>query len=214
MRFDVIGIDELTNLPKFTGRGSLEFFDSLDHQVYIAFSTWSQHQFRPIRTDGLFALVAHALRHDDDDWIALSSTNARGGYACVAGRTLNNGLARPQVTAPFGLRDKKWQDAAFDAAAGIEIFDLGYDGRLRIAYDAAQTDHRGHACRVKNVFCNMRATIPVNHEKYLLRAYRDNRENAGEFSIRPYIFTSERSIESRVGRPTSAISSSSSLRSN
>src|SRR6266516_3297234 len=95
---DVISVDELSNLPVFTRRGSFEFPDLLDHKVYIALRTWSQHQFCSVGTDGFLALIAHPIWHDDDNRISLSSAYAGGSYACIARCAFDNSHAGAQVS--------------------------------------------------------------------------------------------------------------------
>src|SRR5881392_3259081 len=97
MRFDIISIDELTNLPVFAWMGSLEFFDFLDHQVHIALRTRGQHKFSTVGADGLLTLLTHTIRHDDDDGITFGCTNTRSGDTCVAGGAFDNAHARAQV---------------------------------------------------------------------------------------------------------------------
>src|SRR5437763_3007207 len=103
MGLDVIDIDELTDLPVFARRGTLEFLDLLDDQVYIALRARGKHEFRAISPNGLLAFLAHPVRHDDDHWIALSSSNAGSGNTAIAGGAFNDSHARPQVSTPLSL---------------------------------------------------------------------------------------------------------------
>src|SRR5215469_1819220 len=98
MCFDVISVDKLTNLPVFTRGGNLEFFDLLDHQVYIALRTRSKYQLCSIGANGLLALIAHPIRHDNDNRITLSGAYARGSYTCVACCAFDNAHAWAQVS--------------------------------------------------------------------------------------------------------------------
>ena len=107
MGLDVIGIDELADLPVFAGGGGLQLFDLFDDQVYVALGARSEHEFCAVGTDGLFALVAHAIGHDDDDGVAFGGANAGGGDAGIAGGAFNDGHAWKEVAATLCLRDEK-----------------------------------------------------------------------------------------------------------
>src|SRR5579864_5027177 len=103
MRLDVVGIDELPHLPVLARGGGLEFFDLFDNQVYIALSARGEYEIGAIRANGFLTLIAHPLRHDNDDGVAFRRANAGCGDTRVAGGTFDDGHARMQVTAPLGL---------------------------------------------------------------------------------------------------------------
>src|SRR5579884_3343022 len=167
MSLNIVGVDELANLPVFAGRGGFQFFDLLDHQINIALRAGGQHQFGPVGANGLFALLAHPLRHDDDDGIALCRADTGRGNAGIAGSAFNDGHAGPQVAAPLGLRDQEGQNTVFDAATGVKILDFSDNFGFDIAEDTVQPHHRRHSSRVQNAINNTRASIPVDHKKNL-----------------------------------------------
>src|SRR5579875_3665005 len=203
MGLDIVGVDELAHLPVFAGRGGFQFFDLLDHQVNIALRAGGEHKFGSIGANGLFPFVAHPLRHDNDDGIALCRAHTGRGNTGVAGGAFDDSHAGAQLTAPLGLGDEKGQDAVLDAATGIKILDFGNDFGFDVADDAVQPHHRGHGSRVKNAINNTRASIPIDHNK---------KPPICRDAIDYVSFTSERSMLAMVGRPESTIASSSSLR--
>src|SRR5258708_39213894 len=161
MGFDVISIDELADFPKFTRVRCFEFFNLLDHQVYVALRARSQYQICTVGADGFLPLFAHPSGHDDNHGIAFSSAHAGGGYACIASRAFDDAHARTQVASPFCLGYQKRSHTIFDAAAWFEIFDLGYNGGFCITHDTPQAYHWGHSSRIKTALGNTATTLPL-----------------------------------------------------
>src|SRR3954463_14563024 len=56
MGLDIIDVDELINLPIFARSRRFEFFDLVNHQVYVTFSARGEYQFGAIGANGFLAL--------------------------------------------------------------------------------------------------------------------------------------------------------------
>src|SRR6266496_1141147 len=69
----------------------------------VALSTRSEHKLCAIGTNGLFALVAHSFRHDDDNMVAFGGTDTRGGDTGVAGGAFDDAHTWAEIIAPLGL---------------------------------------------------------------------------------------------------------------
>jgi hypothetical protein len=89
--------------------------------------TRSTDQFGPERPDELLALLAHALRHDDADAVALEPADQGDADPGVARGRLADGGVGAELAVPFGALDHGQGDAVLDAAAGVEELRLGVD---------------------------------------------------------------------------------------
>ena len=86
------------------------------------------------RVDLLLRLL---VRRREDAAIALDRRNDGQAHAGVAGRPLDDGAARLELTAALGILDHAEGDAVLDRVARVEGLDLGQDRGLgHIAGDA------------------------------------------------------------------------------
>jgi hypothetical protein len=101
----------------------------------------SEHQPAP--------LEAHALRHDQDELVALHRGDHGEADAGIARGRLDDRAAGLQLAAPLGLLDHRQRDAVLDRAAGIGA--LGLDPDLGVAEQAVHADMRRVADRLEDV---------------------------------------------------------------
>lgn len=91
---------------------------------------WRSDDFSPQRAQHSDLFGAHLLRQRNDCAVSLDGADQREPDAGVATRGLDERVTRLDATLLFGFFYHAQGDAVFDAAASIEHFELGVDGRL------------------------------------------------------------------------------------
>ena len=78
--------------------------------------------------------------HVDDEVVALGAADVREADACVAGGAFDDGAARGEEGALFGVLDDVEGGAVFDAAAGVLEFGFAEDGAGCFGGEAVEAD--------------------------------------------------------------------------
>ena len=94
-------------------------------------------------------LEAHALRHDQDQFVALDRGDHGEADAGIARGRLDDRAAGLQLAALLGVLDHRQRDAVLDRGAGIGA--LGLDPHLGVAEQAVDADVRRVADRFEDV---------------------------------------------------------------
>lgn len=80
------------------------------------------------------------IGHVDDEFVAFGTTNVGKTDACVAGGALNDGAARLELAALFGVLHYIEGGAVFDRAAGVLEFSFSEDFAARLAGEVIEAD--------------------------------------------------------------------------
>ena len=114
------------------------------------------HPARSRRADDVRAEGAHErdlfagkfFGDDEDDAVAAAEGGEGDADAGVAGGAFEDGAARPERAAAFGVRDHGAADAVFDAAAGIGEFEFGVESGVPFGAVSCEAHEGGRADQV------------------------------------------------------------------
>ncbi|MNT28115.1 hypothetical protein D3C72_1637780 [compost metagenome] len=107
--------------------GGDDFVGFLDGALH-ALGRVGQHQLGTQRLQHLAALQAHGGGHGQHQLVATGGGDEGQTDAGVARGRFDDGHARLELAAAFGVPDHVRADAAFDRIARVTPFDLGQDG--------------------------------------------------------------------------------------
>ena len=94
-------------------------------------------------------LLAHLVRHHEDAAVAARCRRDREPDAGVARGRLDDRPAGPELPLALGRLDHRHPDPVLVRAAGVQVLELGEQGRLDIARDPFEPDDRGMADQVE-----------------------------------------------------------------
>ena len=83
-----------------------------------------QDDFRPHRPQVEDLFLAHLVGQHDDELVALLCRNERQSETGIAGRCLDDRVARLDIPALLGLLDHRNADPVLDRATGVHEFEL------------------------------------------------------------------------------------------
>ncbi len=102
------------------------------------------------RTEMINLLLAHLVRNDEDQAIALLGGRERLAEAGIAGRRLNQQPAVLKAAVALGRLDHPEADTVLDRAAGILVFEFGEEP-AGAGIEMRQLDERCVADRLQNI---------------------------------------------------------------
>ena len=138
-------------------RDLLRQFLRLRDRAFHALRAFRQHELGAVGLQDVPALHAHGLRHRQDDAVALRRRDGREADSCVAARRLDDDGAFLQQALLLGVLDHRLRDAVLDAPCGIEIFQLGQDGRFQpqLLFNIRELNERRIADQPERSFVNI-----------------------------------------------------------
>ena len=101
-----------------------------------------QHDLGAERLEQPAAFELMRLGHGDDQLVAAGGAGERQADAGVAAGRLDDGGVLVDLAVALGGVDHGHADAVLDRPERVEVLQLGDDGRLGVADDAAQADQR------------------------------------------------------------------------
>ena len=124
------GVDELAGKEASRQRAGqlLRLFDGSSHPL----GPLAQDQLRTVGVHKKAALLAHGVRHDDDDTVAPRGGDRSQADARVAGGGFDNDAAGLQQAFAFCVVDHGLGDPVLGASGGVEIFQLGQDAGFQV----------------------------------------------------------------------------------
>ncbi len=125
-----------------------ELFGPPDH-AGAAFRGRRHDDFRAERTHDLAAFDRERIGHRRDERVALGRADHGQGDPGISRRGLDDGLARLDQAAPFGVVDDREREAVLDRRHRVERFDLDEHVDV-VRRDAVQAHDRGVADRVED----------------------------------------------------------------
>jgi len=133
-------------VPMFGG-DAVGRFDGSNHALLAG----REDQLRAECAQNLAPLLAHRLRHGDDQVVAALGADHRQGDASVAAGRLDDERIRADVPLAFGGLDHGQADTVFDALGRIGVFELSQDGRRGVLGDAVEAHQRRVADKLGDV---------------------------------------------------------------
>src|SRR6478672_9809976 len=124
------------------------------------------------------ALLAHRLRHRQDDLVAAGCADHGERDAGVAGRRLDDRAARLELAARLGRVDDGDPDAVLDGVGGVVELELGGNGRRRSIRDLVEAHERRVADQLGHVVVDRHCGGPfgcVRRDGLATRIASDNR---------------------------------------
>ena len=110
----------------------------------------ADHHLGAVRAQQADLLRRHLVGHDEDHLVALDRRGHRKPVAGIAGGGLDDGASRAQQSTALRVLEHREPDAVLDAAARVELLELGQDQRPEPLGDLAQPDQRGVADQVED----------------------------------------------------------------
>jgi hypothetical protein len=140
VHFGIGGIAELLR-HEVAGIFPAQFLGLGDRAMHSA-GVGRKHELGSVRDQQRASLLAHGIRHRENQVVALDRRNQRQTDSGIARGGLNDGVARLDASALLGILNHRQTNPVLDAATGVKIFELGPNLGVVFSGNPVKPDYR------------------------------------------------------------------------